>query len=259
MHQLQSLRILKFAQKVNTELDDAAFDAIKAENARRFKLQLQLIEARRYAEVYRPLYAKDLWQEWTEFHLPDLLEDPDAPFDESDSDYGTRHDEAVALFMSHYPTLRESSDMYRQQCLHCHGNEGGGNGPTADFLEPRPRDYRLGMFKWTAVDRNEPRREDILNILQQGAKGSAMPSFKRFSRGELEGLIDYVRLLAIRGEVETLLVGDAIDGEGDLPANSVLENYKLIWEKWAQVCGGQPARSGRRMRRSRLRRQTRRI
>ncbi|TDJ70871.1 MAG: hypothetical protein E2O39_09390 [Planctomycetota bacterium] len=219
------------------ELDDAAFDAIKVGNARRFKMQLQLVEARRYAEVYRPFYAQDLWLEWTEDHLPGLLENPDAPYDESDPDYGTRHEEAIALFISHYPTLRESSDMYRQHCLHCHGNEGGGNGPTADFVSPRPRDYRLGKFKWTAVDRNQPRREDLLNILEQGAKGSAMPSFMRFSRGQLEGLVDYVRLLAIRGEVETLLVGDAIDGEGDLPASSVLVNYEFVWEKWDAAPG----------------------
>ena len=85
--------------------------------------------------------------------------------------------------------LRDSAELYRQQCLHCHGVEGGGDGPTADrgapFLDPRPRDYRKGIFKFTAVkDKARPRREDLYRVLDQGVYGTAMPSFRRFSMAE---------------------------------------------------------------------------
>lgn len=217
------------------ELDDEAFERVREENRNRFRLQLELIEQRRYAEVAEPSHAADLWRIWEAEYLPGLVgedADPDAPFVEGDDDYGTRHEEAVALFEGWYPTLRESSEFYRIQCLHCHGVEGGGNGPTAPYLEPRPRDYRLGIFKWIGVDRNQrPRRADLLHILQQGVTGTAMPSFARFSRGELEGLIDYVRLLALRGEVERYLIESVAD-QGFLPAESVLESYELAWSNW---------------------------
>src|SRR5262249_25106475 len=32
--------------------------------------------------------------------------------------------------------------VYRRNCLHCHGVSGAGDGPTAPFLYPTPRDYR---------------------------------------------------------------------------------------------------------------------
>ena len=213
-------------------LSDEVFDEMKEGNLQRFSRQLHLIAERRYADVDKPLYADDLWASWTEEYLPALLENPDEPYDPDDSDYGTWHEEAQYLFESHYPTLRESAEMYRAQCLHRHGNEGGGNGPTADYLNPRPRDYRLGVFKWVAVDRNmRPRREDLYKILHDGAYFTAMPSFARFSRGELEGLVDYVQLLSMRGEVESLLVGEVLDEEY-VRAESVLENYDLVWSKW---------------------------
>jgi len=214
------------------ELSDEAFDEVKSDNLRRFRRQLYLLDARRYAEVPEPLYADDLWATWQDEYLPALLDSPDAPYDPDDDEYGTWHEEAKYLFESWYPTLRESAEMYRAQCLHCHGNDGGGDGPTADYVSPRPRDYRLGIFKWVAVDRNfRPRREDLYKVLHDGAYFTAMPSFARFSSGELNGLVDYVRLLAIRGETESLLVGELVEEEY-LRAESVLENYSLVWDKW---------------------------
>lgn len=213
------------------ELGDPEYDELVSDNKRRFKLQLELIEAQRYAEVPEPRAARELWRSW-QAGLADLIEDPDALAYEGDDEGGTRHAEAIALFETHYPSLAESADLYRMECLHCHGTEGGGDGPTAGYLNPRPRDYRQGKFKWVAVERNtRPRREDLYRILHGGVTGTAMPSFARFSRAELEGLSDYVRLLAIRGEVEGLLTGD-VASEGFLKPETVLDNYTLAWDRW---------------------------
>src|SRR5687768_12420679 len=38
--------------------------------------------------------------------------------------------------------------LYRKHCVHCHGISGDGAGPTAGFLNPYPRDYRNGVFKF---------------------------------------------------------------------------------------------------------------
>lgn len=214
------------------ELGEDEWDALLEDNRqRRYKLQFQQLEKRNYTAVTKPKYADDLWARWQAF-LPDLLENPDALVDESDPELGTLHDEALYMWESHYPSLAESAEMYRQQCLHCHGVEGGGDGPTSDFLEPRPRDYRKGIFKWVAVGtKQQPRRADLYKILYEGVNGTSMPSFARFSKGELHGLVDYIRLLAIRGQVETLVTLDAVDN-GAVTPDSVLENYDFVWEKW---------------------------
>lgn len=233
------------------ELSDEAIEELRSDNRhRRFKSQIRLIEEGSYGDLRRPLYAADLWEAWlTEFaplHSPEAGEDgkpgeavagdsvhPD-PYYSSVEEGATWTQEAAALFETWYPTLDESTEMYRQQCLHCHGNEGGGDGPTAAFLVPRPRDYRQGKFKRVTVDRNgRPTRSDLLTILNEGIYGSAMPNFKRFSRGELEGLVDYVRLLSMRGENELLLAAATVDSESyDVPLGEVESNYDIVWNKW---------------------------
>lgn len=242
------------------ELSEEVMDQLWADNRiRRFKSQIRLIEEGRYDELIPPLYAADLWDAWLrEFaplHSPEAGEDgepveavagdsahPDPYYSSMyrpDEEGATWDQEAVALFVTWYPTLDESSEMYRQQCLHCHGNEGGGDGPTAAFLEPRPRDYRQGKFKRVTVDRNgRPTRGDLFTILNEGIYGSAMPNFKRFSRGELEGLIDYVRLLSMRGENELLLANATVNSENyDVPFAEVESNYDIVWNKWKAADG----------------------
>src|SRR5207237_5902064 len=105
------------------------------------------------------------------------------------------------------PTLAAGSKLYRRHCLHCHGLNGDGRGPTAPWVNPHPRDYRLGKFKFTsstvkAGDR-KARREDLLRTLKQGIEGTSMPSFALLDeQKELQPLISYVIHLSLRGQVE---------------------------------------------------------
>ena len=41
--------------------------------------------------------------------------------------------------------------LYREHCAHCHGISGDGAGPTARTLNPYPRDFRLGKFKFKST------------------------------------------------------------------------------------------------------------
>jgi mono/diheme cytochrome c family protein len=204
------------------EFDEADLEDFAAGNRVRLARPLAAIEAGRYQDVVVPDSAPDLAADWAELLAGTA---PEARGDEFRA-------EAVALFEGWYPTLRDSAELYRQQCLHCHGAEGGGNGPTADFLDPRPRDYRKGVFKFTPL-RNKavPRRADLYRILDEGVTGTAMPSFRRFSRAELEGLVDYVRLLSMRGMVENALV-TTYELDEFLGAEAVLESYRDVFEKW---------------------------
>ncbi|NLY98945.1 MAG: hypothetical protein GXY25_00235, partial [Pirellulaceae bacterium] len=40
---------------------------------------------------------------------------------------------------------------YRQQCAVCHGISGDGAGALATTFDPYPRDFRLGVFKYTTT------------------------------------------------------------------------------------------------------------
>ena len=47
--------------------------------------------------------------------------------------------------------------LYRKHCVHCHGITGDGQGPTAQFLNPYPRDYRPGVYKFKSTFNPVPR------------------------------------------------------------------------------------------------------
>src|SRR3989338_11069433 len=38
--------------------------------------------------------------------------------------------------------------VYEKKCAWCHGWTGAGDGPAADFLNPRPRDFTSGIYKY---------------------------------------------------------------------------------------------------------------
>ncbi|MEE2642502.1 MAG: cytochrome c [Planctomycetota bacterium] len=100
-----------------------------------------------------------------------------------------------------------SRGLYREHCAHCHGVTGGGAGPTAASLSPYPRDFRNGVFKFkSTTGKSRPSDEDLMRILNEGVHGTAMPSFKvAISESEKRALVDYIKYLSIRGEVELAL------------------------------------------------------
>ena len=99
--------------------------------------------------------------------------------------------------------------LYMRHCSHCHGTSGDGAGPTAQYLNPRPRDYRHGIFKFTSTkDDSRASRTDIKRVLQYGIPGTYMPSFLLLKDKEIHALVEYVRFLTLRGEYERKLVNE---------------------------------------------------
>ncbi|MBI1247178.1 c-type cytochrome [bacterium] len=102
--------------------------------------------------------------------------------------------------------------LYRQHCVHCHGITGNGAGPTAAFLNPYPRDFRLGKFKWKSTTTGAPpTHDDLKRVITNGVPGTAMPSFKLLPAEEIEALTQYVTYLSLRGELERNLILDFSD------------------------------------------------
>jgi mono/diheme cytochrome c family protein len=133
--------------------------------------------------------------------------------------------------------LARGRDVYLRQCAGCHGVSGDGQGPAAAYLNPPPRDYRLGKFKFTSTPRGtKPRREDLARIIRRGAKGTSMPTFRFMSEEDLEAVIDYVILLSSRGEVEYRLMRASeqeLGEEDDIPPDMISEHAQAVAATWA--------------------------
>jgi mono/diheme cytochrome c family protein len=114
--------------------------------------------------------------------------------------------------------------LYREHCAHCHGITGDGAGPTAAFLNPYPRDYRRGTFKFKSTPvGSKPTHSDLKKIIVEGIPGTAMPSFLLLPEQEIEALVQYVKYLSIRGEVERNLLSQYAEQNLE-PTEKIIED-----------------------------------
>jgi mono/diheme cytochrome c family protein len=121
--------------------------------------------------------------------------------------------EARGALQLHQDVLKEGSRLYRLHCLQCHGLTGDGRGPTAKWVNPHPRDYRNGLFKFQSVNQakpgfsnSPPRRDDLHRTLIEGVEGTMMQAYNMLPENELNALVSYVIHLSIRGQVELELL-----------------------------------------------------
>jgi mono/diheme cytochrome c family protein len=148
--------------------------------------------------------------------------------------------------------LSSGSQHYRRHCMTCHGVPGDGRGPTGPWVNPHPRDYRKGAFKFMSTDpgkigdniERKPHRADLLRTLNVGVDGTTMPSFSLLPGRELDQLVSYIIHLSIRGEVEmwaltAILKNEFVDETGESsPKADVDSSVKFYFRKtlksWAK-------------------------
>ena len=97
------------------------------------------------------------------------------------------------------PAGAEGRGLYRQHCATCHGITGNGRGTTAALLDPYPRDYRMGLFKFKSTARGaKPTKEDIARVIRDGIPGTQMGKIAELTEQDIQALTDYVIYLSIR-------------------------------------------------------------
>ena len=102
---------------------------------------------------------------------------------------------AAALSARAEPSALRGENVYARACAACHGYQGDGKGAAAPNLDPRPRDFTTGMFKFRTTPSGElPTDADLLRIVEAGIPGSQMPGWKRLlSKSEREDVVAYLK------------------------------------------------------------------
>ncbi|MDP7652799.1 MAG: c-type cytochrome [Rhodospirillales bacterium] len=74
--------------------------------------------------------------------------------------------------------LEQGQAIYFKRCSFCHGLLGDGEGPAAKYLDPRPRDFTLGTFKFRTTQSGElPTNEDLFRTVSRGLPSTGMQAF----------------------------------------------------------------------------------
>lgn len=115
--------------------------------------------------------------------------------------------------------------VYFTKCVWCHGVDGAGDGPAADRLWPRPRNFNQGTFKIRHTASGElplfdarkpvPGQNDLFETVTHGLPGSAMPSW--------DGILSEEQRLQVLSFVTTQLVKDRKFDDKETETQTVLQ------------------------------------
>lgn len=87
--------------------------------------------------------------------------------------------------------------LYQRYCIFCHGTDGDGNGESAPFLDPKPRDFTKAMFKCRSTPSGTlPLDTDLYDTISRGVHASGMPSWKPLLRQERVDMVAYIKTFA---------------------------------------------------------------
>lgn len=91
--------------------------------------------------------------------------------------------------------------LYRTHCVQCHGPAGAGDGPAADRVYPRPRDFTLALFKIRSTPSGSvPTDHDLFRVISEGLPGTSMPPWKKvLSEEERWQLVHHVKTFDTMG------------------------------------------------------------
>jgi len=180
-----------------------------------------------------PAKAPEVYRVATYDEVSQKLEVVDA--DGAPAQLDVSEGDTVQIFGSE---LQRGRNLYLRHCMHCHGVSGDGAGPTAQYFRVKPRDYRRGIIKFTStkVIVPKPSRDDLFRIVKLGVPGTYMPSFMLLPDDEVKSIAEYVRWLAMRGEMERKLnawlnldFSKESVADADISASEIQAEFDTAW------------------------------
>jgi len=109
-------------------------------------------------------------------------------------------DEEAGAGPARPPRTGPAARAYRDNCAPCHGLDGQGAGPAARWLDPPPRNFTRGEYKWRSTPTGRlPTDADLLRTIDAGVFGTAMPAWKLYLPEETRlALVQYIKAFSAR-------------------------------------------------------------
>jgi mono/diheme cytochrome c family protein len=89
---------------------------------------------------------------------------------------------------------RSAQYDYRRYCVGCHGERGDGMGENFPWIDPKPRDFQLGIFKCRSTPTGTlPTDQDLSDTIARGLDRSNMPQWNTFTAQQKADLVAWIK------------------------------------------------------------------
>lgn len=137
------------------------------------------------------------------------------------------------------PDLIEAGKkIYNFRCSPCHGFGGAGDGPAAMILDPRPRDFTRGLFKFKTTPFGEVVWEgDLFRTISRGIPRTAMPSWKNIlSEEERWQVIAFVKTFSERHKTANPSKPIEVGKEPPMTPETIAKGNEIFHKKAQPPC-----------------------
>jgi DMSO reductase family type II enzyme heme b subunit len=85
--------------------------------------------------------------------------------------------------------------IYDRWCAGCHGESGAGDGESAAYMLPRPRDFTRAVYQIrTTASGGLPTDADLRRVIEEGMPGTTMPGWtEKLNRRQIDNVIAYLK------------------------------------------------------------------
>jgi mono/diheme cytochrome c family protein len=128
---------------------------------------------------------------------------------------------------------------YRRYCVGCHGELGDGNGENFPWVDPKPRDFQLGVFKCRSTPTGTlPTDEDLFDTIGRGLDRSNMPQWSTFTKQQKVDLVAWVKHFSPRWATEKPGAAIQIPPEPEVTAERIRAGRDVFARVQCWKCHG---------------------
>ena len=129
--------------------------------------------------------------------------------------------------------------MYRRYCVGCHGPDGDGNGQNAPWIDPKPRDFTLAVFKCRSTPTGTlPTDEDLFDAMTRGFVTTNMPAWRPLTSQNRVDLVAYIKTFSSKWKTRRVGTPITIPPEPAANVQSILHGRELYQRMECWKCHG---------------------
>ena len=128
---------------------------------------------------------------------------------------------------------------YRRYCVGCHGDRGDGMGENSPWVDPKPRDFQLGIFKCRSTPTGTlPTDQDLSDTISRGLDRSNMPPWNIFTEQQKADLVAWVKHFSPRFATEKPGTPIQIPSEPEVTADRIKAGREVFSRVQCWKCHG---------------------